>query len=685
MDALAELQLKKKKAKEKEQVAKQAEIEQKRACSTDSLEEQRRLNLLFGFPEEPSGCFALGKEGLSAAVWWTYTSIVTSLDDIIGWEVLRYRKDFNHSPNQPPVWQYKGSHHFPVLEKFQVIIPDLGDGYDYRFSVKAINQKGKSLESSFSNTILIETALPSGWFRFYDLQHHKPYYASIKSNRSSWKRPDLDPFFIDDAIFSNFENREFKQLKDLYVEDITHFSMINVEQFLDICSEIGEKYSKSYIQKLFFTFANDSKITEWKHFLEIVNHLKLLHLNKQPVTSCTFCTVLLNRSKVKRILPPDRNKLGENWEVEFNPFVGKLYYKNIITGSCYWYMPDEIKFYLPKLLEEKLLSIFDYEELEEMKQSFSLLDIDNSGDLSENEIKLLLDSIGIKINENKLKKLMKAIDSNGNGTIEFDEFSWMMYEIKKKEKRKTTEFSSSNRSGTSSPLSPSKQNSSNNLSKILSDQYGSHTEVYNDSVFKGTFSFARLQESINKFGNKNKGKRRFSIFSSSDMFSVGGSSGGGDGKDDDSSSMVSYNAHGKNKGLLRFICGRKKFTQIFAGGDDSSAGGSLERDDNSLRSFDDKSYRKGSNPVVQFQREISFLTVDSPTVLSPTGSKIRSGSKILRSSSPSGNINEDDIGGFSKKKVRRKASFRDLSDEYSTNTGAKKKHSKHCFCGCRRY
>jgi Ca2+-binding EF-hand superfamily protein len=683
MDALAELQLKKKKAKEKEQLKKQAEIEQKRASSTENIEEQRRLQLLFGFPEEPSGCFALGKDSLSAAVWWTYTSTVTSLDDITGWEVLRYRKDFNHSPCQPPVWQFKGAHQFPVLEKFQVIIPDLGDGYDYRFSVKAINQKGKSLESSFSNTVLIETSLPSGWFRFYDIQYHKPYYASIKSNRSSWKRPDTDPFFIDDTIFSNFENKELKHLKDLYMEDITHFSLINVEQFVDICREIGEKYSKSYLQKLFFTFANDSKVVEWKHFLEIVNHLKLLHLNKQPVASCTFCTVLVNRSKVHRILPPDRNKLGENWEVEFNPFVGKLYYKNIVSGNCYWYMPDEIKFYLPKVLEEKLLTVFDYEELEEMKQSFSFLDIDNSGDLSENEIKLLLDSMGIKVNEKKLKKLMKAIDSNGNGTIEFDEFSWMMYEIKKKERRKT-ELSSSGRggSGTGSPISLSKQNSSNNIGKILTDQYGSHSEVYNDSAWKGTFSFARLQESINKFGNKNKGKRRFSVFSSSDIFSLGGSSSGG--KDDDSSSMVSYSGNGKSKGWLRLICGKKKFTTIFAGGDDSSAGESLERDDNSLRSFDDKSYRKGSNPAVQFQREISLLTTDSPTVMSPAGSKMRNPSKILKSSSPSGNFNEEENGGFSKKKVRRKASFRDLSDEFTT-TGSKTKHSKHCFCGCRRY
>ena len=56
-----------------------------------------------------------------------------------------------------------------------------------------------------------------------------------------------------------------------------------------------------------------------------------------------------------------------------------------------------------------------------------MLDVDNSGDLSDQEIKRLLNALGINITEAGLRKLVVTVDLNGNGTIEFDEFCWMMY------------------------------------------------------------------------------------------------------------------------------------------------------------------------------------------------------------------------------------------------------------------
>jgi Ca2+-binding EF-hand superfamily protein len=70
--------------------------------------------------------------------------------------------------------------------------------------------------------------------------------------------------------------------------------------------------------------------------------------------------------------------------------------------------------------------VFDYGDIEEFQQYFSLLDIDNSGDLSTKEVRLLLKAMDIHINELKLAKLLKTVDLNGNGTIEFDEFCWMV-------------------------------------------------------------------------------------------------------------------------------------------------------------------------------------------------------------------------------------------------------------------
>lgn len=41
--------------------------------------------------------------------------------------------------------------------------------------------------------------------------------------------------------------------------------------------------------------------------------------------------------------------------------------------------------------------MFDYGQIEEFQQYFSLLDVDNSGDLSDKEIKLLLNALNINV------------------------------------------------------------------------------------------------------------------------------------------------------------------------------------------------------------------------------------------------------------------------------------------------
>lgn len=48
-------------------------------------------------------------------------------------------------------------------------------------------------------------------------------------------------------------------------------------------------------------------------------------------------------------------------------------------------------------LAPQLLLVFDYGDLEEFQQYFSLLDVDNSGDLSGKEIKVLLRAMDIQV------------------------------------------------------------------------------------------------------------------------------------------------------------------------------------------------------------------------------------------------------------------------------------------------
>ena len=89
-------------------------------------------------------------------------------------------------------------------------------------------------------------------------------------------------------------------------------------------------------------------------------------------------------------------------------------------------MPDEVRFYVPQKMEDKLLQVFDFGHIETFKKQFSQIDIDSSGDISDREMRVLLEAMKIKVDDKMFKRLVQSIDLNGNGSIEFDEFCYMV-------------------------------------------------------------------------------------------------------------------------------------------------------------------------------------------------------------------------------------------------------------------
>lgn len=47
---------------------------------------------------------------------------------------------------------------------------------------------------------MVEAPLPCGWFRYYDDAAEDFFYTNIKTRQSLRRRPDLDPFFLDESI-----------------------------------------------------------------------------------------------------------------------------------------------------------------------------------------------------------------------------------------------------------------------------------------------------------------------------------------------------------------------------------------------------------------------------------------------------------------------------------------------------
>merc|ERR1712167_14463 len=66
------------------------------------------------------------------------------------------------------------------------------------------------------------------------------------------------------------------------------------------------------------------------------------------------------------------------------------------------------------------------DQLDEIREAFSLFDGDASGAIDVRELKAAMRALGFEVKNEELKKMVSDIDNDGNGTIEFAEFLEMM-------------------------------------------------------------------------------------------------------------------------------------------------------------------------------------------------------------------------------------------------------------------
>merc|ERR1711915_580458 len=66
------------------------------------------------------------------------------------------------------------------------------------------------------------------------------------------------------------------------------------------------------------------------------------------------------------------------------------------------------------------------EQLDEIREAFSLFDGDQSGAIDVRELKAAMRALGFEVKNEELKKMVADVDNDGNGTIEFGEFLEMM-------------------------------------------------------------------------------------------------------------------------------------------------------------------------------------------------------------------------------------------------------------------
>ncbi|CAF0729625.1 unnamed protein product [Adineta ricciae] len=69
---------------------------------------------------------------------------------------------------------------------------------------------------------------------------------------------------------------------------------------------------------------------------------------------------------------------------------------------------------------------FSEEQIAVFEESFSLLDKDGDGNISNYEIRSLMHSLGYTPSEEDISAVISKVDTNGNGCVDFDEFLTMM-------------------------------------------------------------------------------------------------------------------------------------------------------------------------------------------------------------------------------------------------------------------
>merc|ERR1712216_779434 len=68
------------------------------------------------------------------------------------------------------------------------------------------------------------------------------------------------------------------------------------------------------------------------------------------------------------------------------------------------------------------------EQVEEIREAFSLFDSDASGAIDVRELKDAMRALGFEVKNEELKKVVSDVDNDGNGTIEFVEVLGKMSE-----------------------------------------------------------------------------------------------------------------------------------------------------------------------------------------------------------------------------------------------------------------
>lgn len=158
----------------------------------------------------------------------------------------------------------------------------------YRFSVVCLYKNGpQSVESEMSEPCIIEAELPYGFLRMFD-SSKGIYYFNTARKEIHWKRPDLEPCFLEESVRAYFSTLELSTLREKYrVEMDQYGGLVSVLRFQNVLYQIGEyDVNISALENLFKNFTRNAhqttsiSLSRWKHFMDVMRYLKKRRMKK---------------------------------------------------------------------------------------------------------------------------------------------------------------------------------------------------------------------------------------------------------------------------------------------------------------------------------------------------------------------------------------------------------------------
>lgn len=333
----------------------------------------------------------------SAVVWWDIKNIYS--DAIIHFEVKRYRlEEASHK------WILKGTSKISNIEARNHTVRNLQPKRMYRFSVIGVNKIDKGLESKKSAPVFIEPDLPNGWFRLHDSASQRHFYYCPRSGKSSWTRPDENPYFVDYAIARHFTDREMVSMIDMYNDEIRNYECVSKYRLRDCVEEIGRpccdvRYLHRAIRELVEghtpeLIAHDKAekkegkrlekdcLRTFEGFMIMVQYIKYraLRVKQNPLYPLSELASL----RMKNNSSNTGTRVGD-WVLKRGSYLSKIVYRGVISKHKSFFAPCPYLVYLRPDKKQYFDAAFDPDEAQHIEKIYLYLDADMTGKVSLDE------------------------------------------------------------------------------------------------------------------------------------------------------------------------------------------------------------------------------------------------------------------------------------------------------------